>query len=172
MMRTGKIAFRAHCVLATVNEFSQRPFHASAMTMVRLCHGVGDSITLLTRSIGSLHVGCKFAAGSRSVYVMFSKNWIQFLKSALMFQLRNIKYGGIRYKYRLHVTFYTFVWNYRGIFTPTDHMATILVAIDYMLCHIAWLLRDSLLPCKGRLNNVNLSKLERRWSPVDFRFRW
>ena len=77
MARTGKdcisFSLRCHCVLATSIEFSPRPFHASAMTMVRSCHVVEDSITLLTRSFGSVHVCCTFAAGSHRVYVTCSE---------------------------------------------------------------------------------------------------
>ena len=67
-----RIAFRCHCVLAT-SIFSPQPFHASAMTVIRSCHVVEDSITLLTHSFGSLHVCCTFAAGSHHVYVTFSE---------------------------------------------------------------------------------------------------
>ena len=77
MVRTGKdcISFLLFChwVLATSIEFSPRPVSASAMTMVRSCHVVEDSITLLTRSFGSLHVCCTFAAGSHHAYVTFSE---------------------------------------------------------------------------------------------------
>ena len=76
-MRSGKeyISFspRCHCALATSIEFSPRPFHASAITMVRSCYVVEDSITLLTRSFGSLHVLCTFGAGSHRVCVTFSE---------------------------------------------------------------------------------------------------
>ena len=68
-----RISFRSQCLLATSIEFSSRPFHASAMTMVRSCHVVEDSITLLTGSFGCLHVCCTLAAGSHRVYVTFSK---------------------------------------------------------------------------------------------------
>ena len=73
LCRRGRFAFRCHCVFATSMEFSPRPFHASAMTMVRSSHVVEDSIPLLTRSFGSLHVCCTFAAGSHHVYVTFSE---------------------------------------------------------------------------------------------------
>ena len=73
MVRTGKIAFHSHCVLATSFDFSPRPFHASAMTMVRSCHILEDGITLLTCSFGSLHICCIFATGSYGVYVTFSE---------------------------------------------------------------------------------------------------
>ena len=68
-----RIAFHSHCVFATSTVFSPRPFHASAMTMVRSCHVVEDSITLLTCSFGSLHDCCTFAAVSHHVYVTFSE---------------------------------------------------------------------------------------------------
>ena len=77
MVRMGKdcISFsrRCHCVLATSIEFSPQPFHAYAMTMVCSCRVEEDSITLLTRSFGSLHVCCTFAAGSHRACVTFSK---------------------------------------------------------------------------------------------------
>ena len=63
-----RIAFCSQCVLATSIEFSPRPFHTSAMTMVHSCYVIEHSITLLTRSFGSLHVCCTFAAGSHRVY--------------------------------------------------------------------------------------------------------
>ena len=73
MVRMGKdcilFSLRCHCFLATSIEFSPRPFHAPAMTMVHSCHVVEDSITLFTRSFGSLHICCTFAAGSHHVYV-------------------------------------------------------------------------------------------------------
>ena len=77
MVRTGKdcisLSLRCHCVLATSIEFSPRPFNTSAMSMVRPGHVVEDSITLFTRSFGSLHVCCMFAAGSHRVYVTLSE---------------------------------------------------------------------------------------------------
>ena len=74
LCRRERIAFRSHCVVIEflLRQFSPRPFHVSAMTMVRSCHVVEDSITLLTRSFGSLHVCCTFAAGSHHVYVTVS----------------------------------------------------------------------------------------------------
>ena len=63
---------RKDCISFSLHS-SPRPFQASAMTMVRPCHVVEGSITLLTRSFGSLHVCCTFAAGSHHVYVTFSQ---------------------------------------------------------------------------------------------------
>ena len=68
-----RITFRSHCVLAMSIEFTPRPFQASAMTTVRSCHVVEDSITLLICSFGALHVCCAFAAGPHRVYVTFSE---------------------------------------------------------------------------------------------------
>ena len=68
-----RIALCSHCVLATSVEFSPRRFHVSAMTMVRSCHVVEDSITLFIRSFGSLHVCCTFAVGSHHVYIALSE---------------------------------------------------------------------------------------------------
>ena len=80
-------AFRSQCVLATSTEFSPRPFHASAMTMVRSCHVVEDS-NKITRSFGSLHVCSTFSPRLCHVQRIQYKYGIHFLTSSLVFQLR------------------------------------------------------------------------------------
>ena len=82
MTRTGKIttSWRSHCVvtgcqyvLATSMEFSLRPLHACAVTMVRPGHVVENRITLFVRPFGVYHVCGTFAGGSHYAYVTFKE---------------------------------------------------------------------------------------------------
>jgi len=50
-------------------EFSLRPLHACAVTMVRLRHVVEDRTTLFVRHFGAYHVYGPFAGGSHRAYV-------------------------------------------------------------------------------------------------------
>ena len=54
-------------------EFSLRPLHACAVTMVRPHHVVEDRITLFVRPFGSYHVYGTFAGGSHRAYVTFKE---------------------------------------------------------------------------------------------------
>ena len=54
-----KLALRSHCVLAMSMEFSIRPYHAYATTMVRPSHVREDGTTFFTGSVGAYHVNAQ-----------------------------------------------------------------------------------------------------------------